>query len=352
LIALAALVACDPVPPEPVPPAPDAKEAFLEAFPKPADLRLSFPGVEDAPADATGGLGLQTGALVGEISSFYKFTRNTSSGVNLGLMALLVPIATVVNNVEPTVVEENRAVWHGSGALDPMDHLLVVERKDDGHFEYVNLSRVKADADAEWKPIMGGTYTPGQHRRRGQGAIWLNQENDRNPLSTGRLLALWSNVGVERTVTVYAFQWSGNTNKNDPGDWAYHFQVAEEGGGVFVFGMRDVDINNGQPGLELLENAAIISRWTAEGAGRADWYATEGDVARTGYEVGIVSQCWRPKDFKSVFETYWLKPFHAEATQVTAEGSPEECAFKEFGTPVFPDPIDPPADPPLPEEAR
>ncbi len=348
LVLLSALVALGCDKPEPETGTVD-QARFLEALPTAEDLRLDLPGDEDFD-EASGGLATMEAPLVGERSNFYTFTREMTRAINRGLKALIAPIAHVVEHVPPTTLEENRAVWFGSGPEDPEHHLLVVERVADGHFEYVLLSKTKHEADAEWRPVVGGTWTPSEGRR-GRGAVWVNHYNDLDPRTTGTLLALWSNDGQHRSVTVYTYQWSGDAEVEPARDQASHFEREIGGGGVFVYGIRDIDIHENDPTKPLGEDVAVISRWNADGLGRADWYATGGEVATDGYDTALISQCW-DEQFDTIFEMTVVAPRNAEAQVVYADGEYEACVFENPGNPVFPDRVDFPADPDLPPEAR
>jgi hypothetical protein len=337
-------------------PAEDPVDVFRAALPRAADLELSVPddsaetgalSVIEAP------LSVIEAPLVGERSAFYELARTSVRDTNRGLAAILDPIANVIDTVPPVSVEENRAMWFGSGLADPEQHLLVVDRKDDRHFEYALYSRLKTEAtdpDA-WRAVIGGTFTPAG-QGRGQGAVWVNANNDLDPASTGQFLALWSNANEDRgrSVTLYQYEYAANTALAPPINAAAHFQSEPDESGVYVYGISDVDIHKQDPTKPLGENVAVITRWTPSGAGRADWYATGGEVATDGYDVALMSECWG-KAFNATFDMLVVRPHGQELVVVNSSGQHAACVFDEPGDPVFPDMVDAPGDRALPQDA-
>lgn len=334
-----AVMACSP----PATTSPEEEQVineFRAALPDTDVLHLRAPG------QASGALS------VGKLSPLYTTSAATMKSVNLVLWSILGPITHTVKGGNPTFEQENRAVWYYASPLGPLAHVLVLDRKEDGHFEYVVASRPKGGADDAWTPVIGGSYTPTSKLRRGHGTVWINLDKDRAERTVGKVMALWSNVGNERTVTVYFFGASVDTTQAAPINAAFHYQEAEDRSGTFVYGVNGVDIHGGQPGKEALENAAIISRWDSTGSGRADLHAAGGDLETDGFEHGVLSECWTPESFVVAYTSLVLKPEGGKAVLAQSEGDHALCAFDDIGIPVFPDPQPEPVDPPLPDEAR
>ena len=328
--------------PEPNPATVEPIETFKRALPTEALLSVLLPNGDEITA-ALSDYDTEQGALVGQTAWFYDFTKTTSTAVNQGLLNVLQPLAWVVKNVEPVQVTENKAVWAFPDA--EILSVLVIQRKDDGHFEYVNAWRPVNEPQTEFTPIIAGTFTPAGNGR-GQGAIWMNLDNNRNPNNTGKVLALYSNAGPERTVTVYYFDFSTDLAAGVPtSDLAYHFQMAEDRSGTFVYAIQGVDIDQGAPGKEALEDATVISRWDAQGRGRSDWFATGGDVAKQAFQVYIASQCWAPKTHISTYEASWVRYINqSDIIPVSEAGDLSSCPHSDVAKPVLPDSIAAPED--------
>ena len=323
------------------PPDPATLEEFVGALPTDALLTLLGPG--DEAQD-----GQVSGALVGEVSEYYRITKTTTAAVNKGLKHILEPIRWLVNNRQPTSLDRNTAVWFARDGVAQRDFLLVMRRQT-GYFDFTLVSRTLGADD--WSVLLFGNFTPGAEPGRGQGAVLVNLDGDGDDNSVGKVLALWSNVGDERTVTAYFYEASGDLQDHGPRNEVYHYMRERTGAGVFVYHIAGLDIDKPGSGKDALENVAIISRWDETGAGRADFYAADGDVAAQGLDVAVISQCWAPQSFSVVYETTWIKPTDGEATQWSKDGVRQECAYLERAEAVLPDPTSAPLDPAIPPEA-
>lgn len=339
---------------------PEAVDEFRQALPSEAEMEIVVPGAETAEGGLAteGEVGTQAGALVGELSQYYLVTRNYSWNINFHLRLILQPIKDVVDNYPPTVTIGNKAVWKGSGPLDPQEHLLVIKKLADGTYRFVVFAKLKDPADAPWRPRVAGTYDPEEGPESASGSVWVNLDTDysfaRNELdesSVGKVLCLWSRQGGERQVTAYFFMASGDVTQDPPRNAVYHFQREADLSGLFVFGMQGVDADGGKPGKEALEDVLLVSRWTKGGAGRADGWVTGGDVASQGFELGVVTQCWLPSSFKTGYEAVHVKTKSGEVVQASASGDVGTCPYAEPAEPALPDLGEEPADPEVPEEA-
>lgn len=328
----------------------DPELAPLEAaLPGDDTLAVDIPAIGSMEGDA-GGFGTQQGALVGETAEFWAHTARTAWHMNVGLAHILAPIRAVTKNVEPTLVGPNKAVWMGSWPLDPQHHLLVVKKKGD-HFEYILLAKLKAPANAKWRVRVVGRYTPGPAPKHGHGSVWVNLNNDLNPNTHGKVLAHWSRAGVAREITAFFFKFTTDPDQA-PVTSAAHYQNEADMSGLLVHAVHGFDLQQGEPGKEALEDAALISRWNTSGAGRGDLLARGGDIAAAGLQVAAMTQCWKPMSFKSTFEALTVKAPGQEPHVVKTSGEYDSCAFPEFADPSLPETGEEPAEPSaLPEEA-
>ena len=333
-------------------PASGASE-FEQALPTEAVIGITLPGDGTAQGALTeGGYGTQEGALVGATSELWAHTAGTAAGVRFGLAAILLPIRWVVTHVPPVLIGQNKALWTGTEPLDPQRHALFVEKKPDGHFTFLLASQLKAPPGAKWRVQVAGTYTPDGTPDIAQGAVWVNLDNDLKPETQGKVMALWSHNGPEREVSVLFFNFTDDNGKNPPTDSAYHFQQNADQSGLAVQAIKDIDINKGEPGKEALEHALLVSRWTAEGAGRADAFAAGGDVAEAGYEVAVQTQCWAADSFKTTFEALTVKKAGAEPFQAKKDGDFSTCPFADEPKAELPEQGEAPTDPAMPVEIQ
>lgn len=333
---------------------PPTVETFAGVLPTIDQLEVAIPEVgtsTGALATEADGIGTYQGAAVGVLSEYYEFTLKTTWGVNWFLGSILGPIDWIVDNLEPTLTEENKAVWVGSEPLDPQHHLLVVEKMEDGHYEYIVLARMKSPEDSEWRVRIAGTYTPNGTPEHGQGSVWVDMDTDLYDETAGKVLFLWSHLNDERTVTSYMFDVLTEEDA-EPLTAVYHYERYQDHSGLFAFAMDEVDINGGEAGKEALEDAVIISRWDATGAGRADLIATGGDVESEGYEYAVVTQCWAPLSFETAFESVYVSLSGQDVVQATASGDFDACPYEEIGEPTLPEVGEEPEVDELPEEAE
>src|SRR2546421_654040 len=83
----------------------------------------------------------------------------------------------------------------------PDDHMLVIERAADRHFDYASLARKKATVGAPWRYVVVGTTTPSGKPRHGQGAVWVDLGELSGGSATGKVLALWSRTKARRSIS-------------------------------------------------------------------------------------------------------------------------------------------------------
>ncbi len=325
----------------------DASE-FERALPTAAQLEIKGP-----TGTVAGGLadGTMMGGALGEVSQYYQFTAGTTLAVNLGILRILAPIRLVIETFPPSVVEADRAVWQGSGALDPQDHMLVVERPSEGHYEFMVLSRLKSPADSPWRVVVGGETTPGATPGEGQGSVWVDLDQDRDDKTTGKALAVWSRAGGEREVNTFFYAWSDDVAKHPARDATYYFKRQPEGGGVFVFGVPEVNIHH-EASKSAMERALIASRWLPTGQGRSDVYADGGDVAADGYDQVHVTQCWAANSFETTYEQMMGDSTSGQSDVKFEAGDLGSCAFAAPQAAALPETPPAPVAGALPPEAQ
>ncbi|TNE85061.1 MAG: hypothetical protein EP330_27035 [Deltaproteobacteria bacterium] len=274
VLALAALSACVPVEEDPA--------AWADLLP---DERL----LVSMPADTTGARG-------GAFAEYYLLTANVTRDVN-GLIGAVVTTLDFVTDLPPTWsdTDANTAVWgpFGSG-LDPAETVLFVTHEtEEGLYSWVIGARPRNTED-EWTPIVVGQVgDDGTHEdHEGWFAFDFDAAAELDPTMDlrGRFVSEYA-VSVDGVSASAAFEDFSEAG-NPPGDAVYVYEQDPFGEGSMDLGVR-ADI--GHTALE--ELLVIRSRWTPEGAGRADVIVTEGDL---GSLVGSASECW-DEHFARVF---------------------------------------------------
>lgn len=319
----------------------DPGVSFEDALPLESSLQVITPGDETletgAPGDVDDGVGTQAGGLGTLPSSFQQAAVNQSRVLNHYLKSIRLRITGLMSG-KAAYKDQSRRVWIAVGLQDKV-HALAMERHEDGHFSYQVLYRPDAEEPLVWLVVVAGTYTPGENRQ-GQGAIWIDLDQDAKPQSTGVVLALWSrdDDGVVISASVH----DADTGDPDgPGGGArteaYHYEKHADGGGLFVFDTHLLQPNPDGAGM-LPRLAHMIARWRDDGSGRADAALPNGGPVPGA--VALESQCWAPRpDYELVFEGAWLKlPGDPDVHPVAdgTSGDADACAFPNRGKPVLP----------------
>lgn len=326
---------------------------FTNALPDVGALHYAFPDVETASGTEASSVGVQAAPLVGAESELYAAARDATKAVNRGIDAYLVAAQRVMRNLTPRRVSENRVVWRGvaPNALD--EDLLVVQRADDGHFEYVLWSRDLVRANADWRFRLYGSTTPLDGARRGRGVLWVDLENDHLPATRGKVLALWENLRDRKEVAVTFF--AATTDEGAPPRTRSFIFQRSGGGNLMAFGPELMDVHD-TPDRTALEEVRLLTRWTSGGAGRSDATVTAGDVAANGYAVLFRTECWRSPDHAVRYEATAVRARTSTGAGplevVREDGDRGACPLAEPETAVVPPIGEVPEEPPLPPEAN
>jgi len=334
-------------------PAGDEVAPFREALPDDEALLYAFPDTESVVVEAEA-LEIAPAALVGDVSELWLAGRDTTRTVNRALSAFLSPIARLVRATEPTWASDARLVWRGvpAGSLD--EDLLVVERAEDGHFEYTLWSRDRIRPLAEWRFRAYGSTTPGAGARRGRGVMWVDLDADRNARSHGKVLALWERAAARREVAIAFYAASPDDAETPARTKSFLFAREADGRGTLAFGPELVDVHD-DPARTALEEVRVLTRWTAEGRGRSDAAITGGDVATAGNALLLRTECWRTPDHTTTYEATQGRKRTATGpgplVLVDEDGERASCGFAEPEAPVLPALGDEPVAPALPPEA-
>jgi len=318
---------------------------FGRALPDDGLLLFAFPdalGV-GVPVDA---IGVEAASLLGEPSGLHRAARVTSTHVNRALREVVRPLIRARDALPARRDAPDRVVWEGAPAEGRDVHRLVVERAADGQFVFGLWSRARDEESARWRPRVFGSTTPSAGARgRGRGAVWADLDEDGVDLTSGKVLALWSDLDGRREVDVSFFAATPDAGRIARRTMRYVFEDRAMGGRL-AYGPQLVDIDD-DPDRAALEEVTTLSRWSARGAGRTDAAARGGDLRGDQIAVQIRSECWSPPpDFDVVFAaTYARRVAQAELTVTHAEGERDACPFPQPEAVIVP-PIEDEPEPP------
>lgn len=323
-------------------------ERFQAALPTEALLALAPPGGED---DAGPSEGVFQAGAIGLPAKLHRATISTTRFVRGGLVTMTALIHQVTAAASPEHQGGSRIVWRAEVAVAggaTRERAVVVDRVVENFFTFQLVERVSpggdggepqggAPADAAWRVLVAGNFTPSGDPLHGLGAAWLNL--DAFDQASGKILCLWSNAGGERTVTAtfYRVSLPGVALPQEPMDASYHFQQDPDRG-LCVFQV-DVDVDDGELG-PAPERTIVITRWNRKtGAGRADAGARDGDLPGAGIAVVRRTQCWGRAafGFPLRYDAGWAVDEQGGTYPLgDASGKEAACAFPKAAQPVLP----------------
>lgn len=280
---------------------------FLDAVPRAEALRLAGPGDRGA-AEGT----LRSALGEEPPAELYVLTRKTILSIDHTVIRHLRDVERLVAG-PPAERAPGRRLWGPfRHPLDPLESRFVVTRVADDAFEYA-LELRPLDA-AEGTPVITGRWAPGDDGGAERGRVTFDLD------ALGRLTGAPARGQVDVT---YALDGDGArlwielldfapSPDADPQGSAFAYRRGPEGG-EFEFTFR----------TEAGDPVGVRSRWTADGAGRAD--------ARVESAPPVtLTECWDDR---------FARTFFAEQPRGDRAGDPEACPFAEAELPgVIPPP--------------
>jgi hypothetical protein len=263
---------------------------------------------------------------LGSIAETYVWTRQITQVFNGGAAFVLILVHTVVQ-YPPTEVQGDTAIWEGSDALDPAIWRLTVTELADGSYDWELSGRNKTTPEDGFITMISGNAVPGSDNR-GSGSFLLDFDAIHrvdpidNPDAAGRVEVTYdleNRDGTQGTLDMHIETLVNDHGQNVPVTADYAYAENADGSGDFQFTfVGDIDENG-----SAFENARIRSRWQADGAGRSDVRATDGDL---GSSSASFSQCWNTQ-FRTVYEDFSVLEGGAAA------GDPSLCAYETMELP-------------------
>jgi hypothetical protein len=307
----------------------DDVSEYREALPEAANVRVAGPesgsdtGSGSAAVASGSGLLADGAAPAAATAEWYRFTRNVRDGVNLTTAAILGSVWYVAHT-EPTTVGDGFAEWGPyTDALDPVTWRLRIERLEDHEYRYALEGRPRASrANADYLTVLSGRGYGRADSRHGDGEFRVDLDAARtlDPDQHGDdagAVTITHDLppGIRRRLGALPREITANIDPPGDASLTVTSKANEDGTGrIDLSGLVDVDDSK----LTKLEEVSMLSRWRADGAGRADVVIAQGDVPS---EIGAVaiSECWA-SDFSRV---YYLDSVNAEPTA----GDASACVY-------------------------
>lgn len=287
----------------------DKGARFREAIPNADDVKLREPTGQAAGTSPQSfpGADLQDGTT--SYAKYYKFTRDIFDGVNLGTGYILGSVWLLIQ-LPPTTTQGEEAIWGpGTEALSPAEWRFRAVDVGNGEIEYFLEGRAKGSNDA-WLWTLHGKGFSEKHpeHRKGWFDIDYDTANKLDPArlhgeeEDGKLRVEYALKDPPATIHVTIV----SARPGVSFDIVTSTQNAG-GGKVDIKGTDDLDdAKNTQ-----LEDIKMHSRWTPQGAGRADVTIAGGDVPSN--TIVHVSECWSTS-FQRTFYTdnVGIEPVYGE----------------------------------------
>jgi hypothetical protein len=278
---------------------PDGADGARAAIPAAENIQIKLPGAAALVAGEQGDVAHDVMAVLGETAEFYAFTRVVSRDLNGGAAFVLL-LVKAVTDYPVTSKEGDTFIWGPwTETLNPAEWRLTVTETSAGTYEWSLEGRRKAEAGAEFEPIVFGTATPGEPGR-GTGAFTMDFDTAErlDPVGNdgeGVLDVVYDLDSDPRSITM---DWATLQATPQGGEEAVtlHYEYAEhsDGSGDFAFAIHgDLDDSG-----SLWEDASVRSQWLPTGEGRADVMISGGDL---GAIVVEGTECWDA----GFGRTYW-----------------------------------------------
>jgi hypothetical protein len=290
-------------------------DEFRQALPQREEVTVAFPETTQQSAQ-----GLQRQALVGAPADFYTSTYYEARKIN-GFGAFVVDLVETIAAYPPTTLDGATATWGWfSEAREPNEFRLVVARVEAPALHYRWRLEGRPKSGDAGLALAAGAFEPDADPELGRGWFVVRFESIRqlNPAEDGRGQVAYAFAKDEDGVAVQVlFQGPDEAGLDTTAAYAFGQRNSGEGFVTFAF---PGDIHEGDPAQSAREDLLLLSRWGADGAGRADVVATRGDL---GAQTLYGAQCWDER-FISTFEA-----FVQDGTILGAQGDPATCRLEE-----------------------
>ncbi len=289
---------------------------FISALPTREAVAITVPGADGTTS--TSSASERNQALLGAPATFYTMTRQISTQLN-GAAASFFDMIDSAVATPPTIHDDTHAEWGPfTPALSPMTMMLAVQRVDALDYNFFLGGKLKGAPDSTFTGLLGGSaHRDDATRESGQLEVNFTTLNTLDPTThsaTGAIAFVHDETADPRTVDVHFGDFVDGTAGATPLNATYQYAEHADSSGSFQFALRT---NFDNDPADILEDAALTSRWLASGAGRADMVASGGSLP-SGFVVHA-TECW---------DANFARVYYAEDVDPTkTEGSASDCAL-------------------------
>ncbi|MFZ5470719.1 MAG: hypothetical protein ACOZIN_14905 [Myxococcota bacterium] len=270
----------------------DRADTFRKGVPQAKDVAVNV------PSSSGQALSSRQDGLEGERAGFYTLTRGVTVVINAGTVAVLGLVKAIVNN-PPTSVRENTAVWGPhTDALSPNTYKFTVIKNAENDYSYTLEGKGKNAGDDAYVVILSGAHkvaadaAGNPQENYGNGTFLLDWDAAATLPEHGKEIGsaefTYSRLSASADIRIdVEFKQVKDEETGSRVDASYRYLSTPAAGGSFDFKIiKNLDNDPAKPALEV---ATIRSRWTQQGAGRADVKAVGGDIPSGG---ATASECW------------------------------------------------------------
>jgi hypothetical protein len=251
-------------------------------------------------------------ALVGQPAVLYLVTRTISTGINLGVLALIDRIDDLSAEI-PTTQTSVHATWGPIGdAKTALVWKLDADKTGPADYSLTLAAKPKDAADSAYVTIVSGkTHVVSEVSGSGDLTIDFSAlaKLDGNQKATGGITVHFDDTSDPRVVdlTLQAFD-DGSGNKSPDGA-AYHYAEHNDHSGSFTF-TTNLDLRK----ISTDEKVSITSKWAANGSGRTDASIVSSGVITANLTA---EECWSATAQRTYFTDSW--------SRLDTEGDAKSC---------------------------
>ncbi|HET9930863.1 MAG TPA: hypothetical protein VFQ35_09260, partial [Polyangiaceae bacterium] len=266
--------------------------------------------------DSSGKKTLAIGGGGAEVAEWYAFTRNVRDGVNVVTRDVLAGVWLVVHS-PPSKVGMDFAEWGPyTDALDPAAYRMRVERSPDGTYLYRLEGRPRSSSsEADYVAVLTGKGYGKLDSRHGDGEFTIDLDaakrldpikhrDDSGTVSITHDLPAEDPSALPRIIAAQV----------DPAGDAW-VRIRSEAK-VDLTGTLSVDAHadTDESKATAMEDISLVSRWKADGQGRADVSIAGGDLP-AAIPLVTASECWNDS-FARVYysDSVGFKPVFGDST--------------------------------------
>lgn len=305
----------------------DDVSEYREAIPQKDAVAVDGPETAQGQSSSNAGsrgLLAEAPAARADWAEWYAWTRGVRDGVNVVTSAILGSVYFIVHT-EPTEIGADEATWGPyTDALEPATWRLRARRVADYEYDYVLEGRPKASTDeSDYVTVLSGKGYGKRHELHGDGVFTIDLDAARqlDPLkhqNDSGTIKITHDLPREITSQVGALPRIITAEVSPAGEqWFTVKSTANEDhtGSLDTDAFVDIDESK----MTAPEDVHILSRWRADGAGRADITIAGGDLPATIDLVEAV-ECWGT-DFTRVYYT-------DSVDFAQTEGDATACAYE------------------------